>query len=91
MWASLLNVDNTLAALVTKYPVMYNTPFGGFAEMLLQSHIGYIDILPALPTAWAKGKLIGIRAKGGFKVDIEWKNNILKHATIRSYNGRFRK
>jgi len=87
MWARLLNGDKALASLTTNFPVMYDTPFGGFAEMLLQSHTGFIDILPALPSMWGKGKILGIRARGNYEVDIEWENNQLKHAEIRSYSG----
>jgi alpha-L-fucosidase 2 len=87
IWARLLDGDKCLATLGLNYPSMYDTPSGGFAEMLLQSQTGDIDLLPALPAAWSSGKVLGIRARGNYEVDIEWADHQLKNATIRSYAG----
>jgi alpha-L-fucosidase 2 len=87
MWARLLEGDKALSSLQTKFPAMYDTPFGGFAEMLLQSQSGAINLLPALPNAWSRGEILGLRARGGYEVDIRWENHELVAATIRSLAG----
>ena len=59
----------------------------GIAEMLLQSHDGAIHILPSLPTSWKEGQVTGLKARGGFEIDMAWKGNTLSEMTLHSSVG----
>ena len=74
----------------THAPFQIDGNFGGTAgitEMLMQSHMGFIHILPALPDAWSEGEVKGICAKGGFELSIKWNEGKPTEIIVKSNSG----
>jgi alpha-L-fucosidase 2 len=72
-------------------PLQVDGSFGvtaGITEMLIQSHEGFIELLPALPSEWPTGKFYGVKARGGFEVDFEWESSTLTRIIVLSTAGK---
>lgn len=85
MYRELLSTSTLINLFDTHPPFQIDGNFGGISgigEMLLQSHLGELHLLPAIPADWKEGKIEGMRARGGFAVDIKWSDNRLSEAQV---------
>lgn len=74
----------------THTPFQIDGNFGGTAgitEMLLQSQMGFIHLLPALPDAWRTGSVRGLMARGNFEIDMSWRDGALSVVTVKARSG----